>query len=89
MGLFDFLKKKEEVVVNFEEIDSNEKAMELAKKGALAPLYLMPLRFNGLESVENRLFVPKEVVKLKDRYDDMVEDLLILISTKGPSSRFW
>ena len=76
MGLFDFLKKKEEVVVNFEEIDSNEKAMELAKKGALAPLYLMPLRFNGPESVENRLFAPKEVVKLKDRYDDMVEDLL-------------
>ncbi len=76
MGLFDFLKKKEDVAVNFEEIDSNEKAMELVKKGVLAPLYLMPLRFNGAESVENRLFAPKVAVALKDKCDDMVEDLL-------------
>ncbi len=76
MGLFDMFKKKEIVMPNFEEIDSNEKAMEYVKKGVLYPLYLMPLRFNGVDSIENTLFVPKVAVELKDRADDMVENLL-------------
>ena len=50
--------------------------MELAEQGILDPLYCMPLRFNGEESARNRLYVPKGVVELKDRYDDMVESLL-------------
>lgn len=76
MGLLDKFKKKEPVNIDFNEVTSNEKAIELAKKGILAPLYMMPLRFGGQESPMNRLFVPPEVVQLKDRYDDMVEQLL-------------
>jgi len=85
MGVFDFLKKKDEVKIDFAEVDSNEKAMELAKKGILSPLYLMPLRFNGEESARNRLFVPPVVVELKDRYDDMVEELLVQGKVSGYS----
>lgn len=70
MGLFDKFKKEKKTTVDFSDIDSNEKAMELSAKGILAPLYLMPLRFSGEESVRNRLFVPPFVVELKDRYGD-------------------
>lgn len=38
---------------------------------------MMPLRFGGEESVRNRLLVPPVAVALKDRFDDMVEELLI------------
>lgn len=57
----------------------------MAKKGMLSPLYLMPLRFSGEESAANRLFVPPAVVALKDRYDDMVEDLLVQEKVSGYS----
>lgn len=82
MGFFDFLKGKnraEESTApspDFSGTDSQEKAEELARQGVLAPLYLMPLRFGGEESVSNRLFAPPAAVALKDRCDDMVEDLL-------------
>lgn len=86
MGLFDVFKKKEtSTKPGFSEIDSNEKAIELANKGVLAPLYLMPLRFNGEESARNRLFVPPVVVELKDRYDDVVEELLVEGKVNGYS----
>ena len=85
MGLFDFMKRKSDVTPDFSEIDSNEKAIELAKKGILSPLYLMPLRFHGEESDRNRLFVPRTVVTLKDRYDDMVEELLVQGKVSGYS----
>ena len=32
MGIFDFFKKNDNIEINFEEIDSNEKAIALAKK---------------------------------------------------------
>lgn len=82
MGFFDFRKKKEkdqEPVPgpgpDFSHVD-REKAEELARQGVLAPLYMMPPRFGGEESFRNRLFVPPVAVALKDRCDDMVEDLL-------------
>lgn len=75
MGLFNFF-KKDKNKLDFSKIDSNEKAQELYNKNILAPLYLMPLRFNGQPVRENTLYVPPIVVTLKDRYDDMVEDLL-------------
>ena len=62
---------------DFNNVDSMDKVKELANQGVLGPLYLMPLRFNGAESAENRVFVPIFVIELKDRYDDMVEKLLI------------
>lgn len=85
MGLFDKYKKKETIKPDYTEVDSMEKAIELANKGILQPLYLMPLRFNGEESARNRLFVPPVVVELKDRYDDMVEDLLVKGHVNGYS----
>lgn len=76
MAFFDRLIKRLLNKSDYAEIDSNEKMMELADNGVLQPLYLMPLRFNGKESVRNRLFVPPDVAALKERYDDMVELLL-------------
>jgi hypothetical protein len=85
MGLFEKLKKKEAFQPDFSQIDSTAKAIELANKGVLSPLYLMPLRFNGEESERNRLFVPPVVVGLKDRYDNIVEDLLVQEKVNGYS----
>ena len=85
MGLFDKLKKGKTKVVDFSDIDTEEKVMELAQKKVLMPLYLMPLRFNGEESASNRLFVPPFAVELKDRYDDMVEELLVDDKVNGYS----
>ncbi len=60
---------------DFSDVDT-EKAEKLAGEGTLAPLYMMPLRFGGEQSPRNRLYVPPVAVALKDRCDDMVEDLL-------------
>lgn len=76
MKALNSLKDKRNSALDFSYIDSNEKAMRLADQGFLAPLYLMPLQFNGEESARNRIYVPSVVVELRDRYDDMVEDLL-------------
>lgn len=83
MGFFDKFRKERNDTVDFSDIDSHDKTMEMAEKGILAPLYLMPLRFHGEESVRNRLFVPPFVVELKDRYDDMVEGLLVQDMVNG------
>ena len=85
MGIFNKFKKKGETKPNFYEVDSIEKVIELANKNILKPLYLMPLRFNGEESERNRLFVPQVVVELKDRYDDIVEELLVQGKVNGYS----
>jgi len=75
--------KQNDIIADFSNIDSKEKAIELVEKGVLAPLYLLPLRFNGEDIDINILFVPPVVVKLKDRYDDMVEDLLVKGKVNG------
>jgi len=81
MGFLDIFggKKKaepEKAAPDFSDVDMG-KAEELAKAGTLAPLYLMPLRFGGDPSVEsNAVYVPPVAVTLKDRCDNMVEDLL-------------
>lgn len=85
MGLFDKFKKKDKTYPDFSEIDSLEKAVRLAETKELAPLYMMPLRFSGEESVRNRLYVPPVAAALKDRYDDMVEELLLQAKVNGYS----
>ena len=87
MGLFDKFKKKPVAPPDFLQIDSMEKAQALAKAGALAPLYLMPLRFGGAQGVENRIFAPAAIVELKDRFDDQVEQLLLQGKVNGYSCR--
>lgn len=74
MGLFDIFKKKSQV--NFEEIDSMEKARKEYKKGNLEKLYLISPMFGGTENESNILFVPIEIGKLKESYDNIVADLL-------------
>lgn len=85
MGLFDKFKKDKKDTVHFHDIDSMEKAIQLAQQGVLEPLYLMPLRFQGEEVAHNRVFVPPFVVELKERYDDMVEQLLVEGKVNGYS----
>lgn len=62
--------------LDFSSVDSMEKAEELSKEKVLSPLYLMPTRFNGQTIPENIVYVPSIVVNVKDRYDDVVEELL-------------
>ena len=85
MKFFDRLKRKADITPDFSHVNSIEKAAELAKRGELYPLYLLPLRFNGEESARNRLFVPQVTVELKERYDDMVESLLVEEKVNGYS----
>ena len=90
MGLFKNNKKNTETTASlvpsdFPQSDSIEKAIELARQGNLHPLYCMPLRFNGEDSAVNTLYVPKGVVELKDRYDDVVESLLLQDRVNGYS----
>lgn len=80
MGFKDLFKPKgkgreENAAPDFSQVDQAA-ARALANQGVLAPLYMMPLRFGGEESERNRLYVPPAAVALKDRYDDMVEELL-------------
>lgn len=58
-------------------IDSYEKALCEAEKGVLTPLYLKPVRFNGAESETNRVFVPQIIAELKERYDTLIEDMML------------
>ena len=86
MGLFDRFKKKPEVPPDFSGVDSREKAEELARKGVLCPLYLMPLRFGGSESLlENSVLATPAAVEWKDRFDDQVEKLLAQGKVNGYS----
>ena len=77
MALRDFFqgRRQEQSGPDFSDVDQ-QAAAELGRQGVLVPLYMMPLRFGGEESAQNCLFVPPVVVALKDRCDDMVEDLL-------------
>ena len=86
MGLFDKFRKKPEEPLDFSEEDSREKAEELAKLGILRPLYLMPLRFGGSESLlENSVLATPAAVEWKDRFDDQVEKLLAQGKVNGYS----
>lgn len=60
----------------FQGIDSRQKIADYARRGILMPLYLMTPRFGGEETMENAVFVPPEAVWIKERYDDVLENLL-------------
>lgn len=85
MGFFTrFMQKKEKSGMDFSSIKSNEAAKELCEQNVLAPLYIVPLRFGGEDICNNILYVPPEVVDLKNRYDAVVEKIL----QKEPSLRY-
>lgn len=78
--MFKWFKKKNDVPENgpdFDNVDNMEKAVKLFKKGELSKLYLMPLEFGGDDNDMNSLYVPDIVVTLKERFDSMIEQLLI------------
>ena len=75
---FNWFRKKSKneekpVKLDYEAIDSNEKAVALYEKKELVKLYLMPLEFGGADSPLNTLYVPPVIQELKQRFDDMIE----------------
>ena len=81
MGLFDRFKKKN--IINFKEIDTVEKEREAYLKGNLETLYLVDPRFGGAEDPGNILYVPIGVSKIKESYDNIIEELLIQDKVKS------
>jgi len=62
---------------DYSEIDSNQKAVDLFNKGELTKIYLMPIEFGGIESPMNSLYVPEFTKMFKQRFDKMIEKLLV------------
>ena len=76
------LGKKEIEGIDFSAVKTNEMAKELCEKKELAMLYIVPLRFGGEEESNNILYVPPEIVDLKQRYDSVAEKLLLESGTR-------
>lgn len=85
MGFFDKIFNKKpnksavEVskdVLDFSEIDSNEKAIELYRNSVVVKIHLMPIDFGGEDNSMNTLYAPLFVKELKERFDTMVGSLL-------------
>ena len=67
-----WLKKKEKTSPagpDFSGVDSQAKAEELARRGELHKLYLMPLEFGGQDIPSNVVYVPAFAVELKRNID--------------------
>lgn len=58
--------------MDFSTVDSREKAEQLARDGRLEPLFLLPLRFGGLDVPENVVYVPVGLSGVKAGIDDNV-----------------
>ena len=85
MGLLKKLfHKKNTDEMNFSSIKTHEMALELYQKNILVLLYIVPLKFGGEDESNNILYVPQEIVNLKQRYDDVAEKLLL----KGNGARY-
>lgn len=65
-------------------VETKDDIKQLVTYGKLFPLYLMPLKFNGEDSKKNIVYVPKTIVDLKNKVDNMIEDLI----TKGQVSGY-
>ena len=60
--------KKNTDEMNFSSIKTHEMALELYQKNILVLLYIVPLKFGGEDESNNILYVPQEIVNLKQRY---------------------
>ncbi|MBL1230403.1 hypothetical protein IW492_14305 [Enterococcus sp. BWB1-3] len=67
----DYLNKPD-----FSSITSMDKALEEARAGNLESLYLIDERFGGSTGIENTVFVPVGIAKIKDSFDTLLEGLL-------------
>lgn len=61
---------------DYSEVDSREMALALHQRGELVRLYLFPIDFGGQESEVNCVYVPEFAAMLKERFDNLVGDLL-------------
>jgi len=81
--MFKWFKKKSNSTsengkrVDFSQIDSNDKAIQLFKKGKLTEVHLMPLEFGGQDLPMNILYAPKFAKTAKHEFDKMIETFLI------------
>ncbi len=74
MGILDRFKKQKEI--NFNKIDTIEKAEQLFHKGKLEKLYLVPLMFGGKDIIQNIIYVPIGINAAKEKVDNHIADLL-------------
>ncbi len=72
--MFNWFKKNK---LDYSQVDSHQKAINLFNKGKLSKIYLMPLEFGGTELPMNSLYIPAFVKKLKKDFDSKIEKLLI------------
>lgn len=63
-------------VIDFSTIDNNQKAVALYEQNKVSKIHLMPLRFGGEDIPQNTLYVPHFVLELKNRYDNLIEELI-------------
>lgn len=78
MKLLEALKfwDKKEQITGFAAIDSLGKAHLMVDKGMLEPIFLKEVRFGGNETLENRVYVPIGIAKIKKQHDDEIEKLM-------------
>ena len=72
--MFDKFKKKEKL--DFDSIDTLEKAEKEFQKGNLEKLYLLPLMFGGEDEIHNTIYVPIGINAAKEKVDNHIADLL-------------
>ena len=73
----DIIKRRKLLKKNdYSFVEKKDDIERLVSYGKLYPLYLMPLRFNGEDSERNKVYVPKVIIELKDRADNIIEDLI-------------
>ena len=77
-----FQNKKEVEGVDYSSVKTNEMAKELCEKNVLSQLYIVPLHFGGEDESNNILYVPPEIVELKQRYDSVAEKMLVESGTR-------
>ena len=61
---------------DFSGVASVEEALNWVAEGTLEPLYLVGVRFGGSSKMNNTVFVPLGIAKIKDHLDDLLEELV-------------
>ena len=84
--MFDWLKSKRKPAgPDFSEVDSLEKAEALYKSGALGKMLLMPSEFGGPDFGPNVVYVPVDIVALKQSMD---RNVIAPMVTSGKVTRY-
>ena len=74
MSIFDKFKKNKKL--DFDSIDTIEKAEKEFQKGNLEKLYLVPPMFAGKDEIYNTIYVPIGINEAKEKVDNHIADLL-------------